>query len=635
MRWVWWLAWLGWLLAPAVPPPSVVLVTVDTLRADRLGCYGARNLSTPALDELAAAGILFQQAIAQNPTTLPSHASILTGTYPGVHGVVDFGFPLGPGNVTLAEVFQSRGYRTAAFVGALILDAHGGSGAGFDQGFETYEDGFTPSQDPKLRYETLERRADAVVRRAAKWMEGVGDQPFFAWIHLFDPHDPYEPPEPFRSRYRARPYDGEVAFTDAAIGQLLSVLKQRGLYEKSVITVIADHGESLGEHGEPAHGLFLYDSVVRIPWILKPPKDDLAGLVYRGQVRSVDVAPTLLQLSGIQIPETMQGTGLLSRLKEGQTLDHLPAYSETFYPRFQFGWSPLRSVRDGRYKYIQAPQPELYDLQADAGELRNLHGQQAARAHYLRATLARFSVEHKTAGAGDPALLERLRSLGYLAYAGSAPPEGTGPAADPKEKVKLYRWMREATLASERGDFAQALPRLEAVIAEDPGVFSAHALLGHGFYRQGQHRKAIASFERALQLRPDEPNALFYRAASHLQLGEYEEALRNFQQSARIAPAHFRVHHSMGVAFLKLGRVEEAVQAFERAVQVAPSEPEGHVSLGRMYVYQRRPEEALQEFRAALALDEKNTEVYRHMADAFLLKGDRESAAQALRKSRR
>lgn len=621
--------------------PNVVLITVDTLRADRLGCYGYRAAATPNIDRLAADGVLFLQAIAQSPTTIPSHASILTGTYPLWHGARDFGFALAPDNLTIAEALKGHGYNTAAFVGSLILDAHRGFGRGFDQGFDCYYDDFVFDDSPRARWETIERRADRVVAEALRWIEAAKTKPFFVWLHIFDPHDPYDPPEPYRSAFARSPYDGEIAFSDAALGRLFEYLKAENLYSSALIILTSDHGEGLGEHKEPAHGLFLYDSTLHVPLIIKLPENRLAGTVYGGQVRSIDIFPTALQALELPRADGIQGVGLISHLMGKKKID-LEAYAESFYPRHQFGWSELRALRSGRYKYILAPRPELYDLRSDPRELNNLHDRNLALAGQLKQKL--IEVERRYARAStaparfahDPALLERLRSLGYAGYMGAQPSAASsaGAAADPKDKVEVYNQLRAALLASEANDNARAISMLERLIAREPGFFNAHYLIGHSYYRAGRFAEAASAFERALAIRRDDPNATLYLALARFRLDDYDSALAGFKRAAELVPSSFQAHHSLGVTYLKLKRTDEALAAFERAVEVDPANVEGRISLGRMYAYKRDFARAFAEFEAALKLDSKNARVYYYLAEAYTRAGEAQRAAEAIRKAR-
>ncbi len=354
---------------PAAPDANAILITVDTLRSDHLECYGYRGVRTPAINLLAVDGVRFEQDISQAPLTLPSHCSILTGMWPRSTGVRDqAGFTLSPDRPRLAAVLKMAGFQTAAFAGSSILNAETGLG----QGFDAYTN-VSPAIGGAPGAEGLERRGDQVMADALRWIQEPGRRArFFAWIHLFDPHTPYSPPEPYRTEYKTSPYDGEIAFVDSQIGRLCTELQAKGLYDKTLIVFTSDHGEGLGEHGEEAHGFFLYDSTLRVPLIVKFPESRWKGRVVGDQVRGIDLAPTILDALGIAAPPRMQGRTLM-KLAAGEQAGAPPAaFSETYYPYYHFGWSPLIAIRAGSYKYVQAPKPELYDLSADRGETNNL-----------------------------------------------------------------------------------------------------------------------------------------------------------------------------------------------------------------------------------------------------------------------
>jgi choline-sulfatase len=348
---------------------DLVVVTLDTTRYDRLGCYGSKEVETPNLDRLAAGGVLFENAISPTPLTLPAHSSLFTALEPGGHGVRDNGgFRLADERTTLAEVLRDRGWATGGFVATYVLDHRWG----IAQGFDRYYDDFDLSKYRSVSMGDIQRRGDDVVRHAMEWIGSVSGRRFFAWIHLYDPHSPYDPPEPFASRYAKRPYDGEIAWTDSLVGEILAGLDRLGLRRRTVVAVIGDHGESLGEHGENGHGYFVYEPSVHVPFLLSTPYAALAGKRVGTVVRHVDFSPTMLALLGIEDALHGQGRSLVPLLA-GTDAGRAPeGYSESFYARFHYGWSELRALRTERYHFIEAPRPELYDLAEDRGETRNL-----------------------------------------------------------------------------------------------------------------------------------------------------------------------------------------------------------------------------------------------------------------------
>ena len=431
-----------WILAAAVAssappqkpptPTGILIVTLDTTRADYLTAYGSSRVLTPNLDRLAAEGVVFEQASTVAPLTVPAHCSLFTGLLPPQHGVRDNGGRLSAHHQTLAEILRGRGFHTAAFVASVVL----GPGRGLDAGFDVYEAGLTKGRRVAGG---LQRPADHVVDDAVAWLEARDDSPFFAWVHLYDPHAPYDPPEPHRTAYRDDPYAGEIAFVDEQVGRLLNVLDRRRLLEHTAVVVTADHGESLHEHGEPGHGFFIYDSVIRVPLIVRA-----AGIAPRrvpDVVRIIDVMPTVLRLTGASAAGT-DGVSLLPLMTgAAQSLD-LEAYAESETPE-RFGWSRLRSLRAGRFKLIDAPRPELYDIATDPAELQNLHATRPTIAATMSLRLSRLTRRLSSPGADDPGrptaeTIAQLTALGYVGGARPAGVRGDGVLPDPKDHIDEY-----------------------------------------------------------------------------------------------------------------------------------------------------------------------------------------------------
>src|SRR5437660_5997097 len=363
----------------APPHPNVVLITLDTTRADRMGFLGSDRGLTPNLDALAREATIFPRAYAQVPLTTPSHAAILTGTYPQFNHVNNMGDPLGKGLPFLPEILHRNGYKTAAFVGALVLDPTK-LAPGFERGFDVYDAGFHRRRPGEDNYHSLERRGQEVLSRAVAWLNKHSGGPFFLWIHLYDPHDPYTPPEPYRTRYQAVPYDGEIAYTDSVVGKLIGELRARNLFDACLIAVMADYGEAFGEHGETHHGIFLYDETIHIPLLFKLPRQHAATRVET-RVGLVDVAPTILRALHLPVPDAMQGQSLLHFMttdKAVQSGAHsAPSltraiYSESGYGHLSFGWSMLKAWRTGYYLYVDAPERKLYEQTSDAGAMTTL-----------------------------------------------------------------------------------------------------------------------------------------------------------------------------------------------------------------------------------------------------------------------
>jgi arylsulfatase A-like enzyme len=511
----------------AQPLTSVLLVTVDTLRADRVGAYGDTEARTPQLDALAREGVLFEAAFTPVPLTLPAHATLLTGLLPPQHGVRGNGsFSLGRAPLTLAQAMKRRGLATAAFVGAFPVARR----FGLDRGFDVYDDVF--ERAPGLRFDFAERRADRVVDAASSWLASTPGA-VCLWVHLYDPHAPYDPPEGFRG---PDPYRGEVAFADAMLGRLLRVWDSRP--EPSVVAVTSDHGEAFGEHGEESHGLFVYDTTLRVPLVLRGAGLPQARRVAE-RVTIADVAATLAGLAGAEPPP---GTSLMRFASPSPAPSAGPLYAETLAPRLDFGWSELRSWRDNRYKYVRAPRPELYDLVADPGETRNLaesSPQVTARLEaQLAAALARWGDGESRRGR-DPEAAERLRSLGYVQG-----PEGRGSGADPKDRVEVAHLIARAV-----GPFAtpQELIAAYAQIARrDPDNPLVSFRLADALLRAGRTREAVPLFRKVVASDPRSPDPYVGLATALAQQGQLDGARQALEQALRVDAASGQAHFNLG-----------------------------------------------------------------------------------------
>jgi len=582
-------------------PASVVLITLDTTRADRMGFLGSQRGLTPALDALAGEGVAFERAYAQAPVTTVSHATILTGTYPWFHGVRHFGDPLPAGAPYLPDILHSRGYKTAAFVGALVLDAREGLAPGFDRGFDTYDAGFGVRLAGQDRYKTLERRAQDVVDRALAWLERAGPGPFFLWVHLYDPHDPYEPPAPFSARFPDAPYDGEIASTDRAVGRLVEALRARPLWDRTLVALCADHGESLGDHGEDTHGVFLYDASLHVPLLIKRPGGKSAGRRVSGRVGLVDLAPTVLEEIGLEIPPTVQGRSLRSALDGGHAEDR-PSCGETAYPQRAFGWSPLRSLRVDRFLLVEGPRRELYDQAADPGARSNLGEERPQVADRIAAEMNRLC---RAAPAPDPGatpgrvdadLAERLAALGYV---GGFRPSATASAVDPKDKIGVANTLHSAIMAAESGDTARAVPLLERVVASEPGIPMAQLQLGVARVRQRRYAQALPPLRRAIELQPESPMAHYAIGACLLETGDPATAARHYEIAVRLRPGWADAHFLLGRTYARLDRNVDAIAALRAGLSVDPLHAHANLLLGRLLLAQGRPDEAVPFLRRA------------------------------------
>ncbi|HET7452545.1 MAG TPA: sulfatase-like hydrolase/transferase [Thermoanaerobaculia bacterium] len=640
-------------------PTNVLLVTIDTVRADHLGAYGFHAAETPNLDRLATEGVRFDDAMSAVPLTLPSHATILSGLLPPHHGLRNNGAGKFPADRdTLATRFAAAGYRTGAFVGAFVLDHR----FGLARGFDTYDDEIPrdPSAPSALE---AERPGREVVDRALGWLGKPDTRPFFAWVHLYDAHAPYDPPEPFRSRHTDSPYDGEIASVDAQVGRLFQWLDANGRAKDTIVAVAADHGESLGEHGELTHGFFLYQPTLHVPLLLRAPGLS-RGSVVRLPVSLTDLAPTLAGLARLPLAST-DGRDLSASLLSGRAPPAADLYAETQYPR-AFGWSGLTALRRRNLKFIEAPRSELFDLASDSAESRNLLGAGSSRPD-LAARIAEFQRGERAPESAGPNRSEdaaRLASLGYITPSAAAPPPGGG-LRDPKDMAAAFRKFEDAHWDLVGGRLKEAREKLTAVVGEDPGNPIFLDTLGHAYRRLGDYptaiawyRKAVAAspdasdtrydlavtlqeagrfpealqeIEQALQRDPSRPEAFDVLGIARLSEGKPDEALAQFDKAAELDPTSARTQNNRGNVLRELKRFEEAEAAYRRAIALAPSYADPWNGLGALEVEESRPKEAVVCFARAIALAPENHEARLNLGIALETAGDLDSAVAAYR----
>ena len=501
------------------------MIVVDTLRSDRLPFYGYAKGVTPALSSLREDSILFESAWSHVPLTLPSHASLFTGTLPGVHRVLDNGgYRLGPGSPTLAQVLRREGYATGGAVSCVVL-----SGAtGISRGFDFWEDRIEP-EAPGLAANRVQRPGLETAKLLEEWLDVSKGDRLFAFFHLYEPHTPYEPPEPFRSRF-ADPYDGEVAAADAAVGSFLDDLKRRGLYEKSLVVFLSDHGEGLGDHGEDEHGVFLYREAIQVPLLVKLPspkageRPPLAGSRVTAPVQLVDVLPTIATTVGVPGFVPAPGTLSLVRLAAGDPAPERRILSETFYPRIRFGWSELHSLVDGAWQFIDAPKPELYDLHTDPGEARNLVSDKSGPIRAMKADLEKRKSAFVAPEAVDEEEAKKLASLGYLTMTTAA----SGSLPDPKDEIGTLGLLKEGLGLAKADRVAESTEVLKRLLARNPRIVDAWEAYAQGLARLGRTEEALAAIRKTVELSPpDRTNYLISVANLCLEVSRPEEAIRN------------------------------------------------------------------------------------------------------------
>ena len=532
----------------AATKPNIVLITLDSARADRMGFLGSRKGWTPGLDNLARQGIVFEHAYSQSPLTVESNATILTGAYPQTHRASDLAVPLVATLPYLPDLLHARGYRTAAFVGSILLDPQNGPFQGYDRGFDSYDAAFHLPQRGEDHYQSVERRGDQVVQRAIKWLAGNPPQPFFLWMHLHDPHAPNTS------------YDHAVAATDAAVGKLLNFLRAQKLYDDALIVVASNHGESLGAHGEDAHGIFLYDETIRVPLVVKLPQNKTAGKRVANRARLLDIAPTVLEASGIPVPSEMQGQSLL-RIAQSSSQADQPAYARSDLPQQGFGCSPLESWRAGKYLYVRAPQPELYDLSADPAATHNLAQTSKATLDTIAAQLQAFDSHFgkqagTSAGSGlTSSEMQKLASLGYVGLQKSG--SGVNPAAtgtDPKDVIAIANKALAGLLDVEDGKPEKAVPALRQVLSIRPNTYLAQYGMGAALVQQQQYSEAIGYLHQAIELQPDSAWAHYAMGLSLMKTGDFKTASVHLEIAAGRLPAFAALHSTLAEVYLHLGR---------------------------------------------------------------------------------
>lgn len=590
---------------------NLLVVTLDTTRADRIGAYGYEGVETPAIDRLAREGVVFEHTMAVAPLTLPAHCSIFTGRFPPGHGVRDNGgFFLSPRQLTLATVLEKEGFKTGAVVGAFVLDGKWG----LNQGFDTYVDQFELPETRGFSIGEVQRPGNEVVDRALPWLEKVKGNRFFAWLHFYDPHAPYEPPEPFATRYAEHPYLGEIAFVDSQVARIVAFLEQNRLLDRTIVAVIGDHGESLNQHGEGTHGFFIYEATTRVPFIVRAPFERLRGRRVADPVRSVDLMPTVLDLLGIAPPPAIDGVSLAPLMTGGRRSMDLEGYAEALYPLHHFGWSEMRAWRAGRYKAIDAPRPELYDLDRDPHETTNLYAERRTVADGM---IARLRTLEKEAAADDsvarPApevdteTRARLAALGYVGSFVATVSGSKTDRADPKDKIELFNMMVDAreTRHNEQNSAAsleKAVALYKRVVAADPNVIDAWFNLGNLHARLRRYPEAIEYFKHALELKPDYDLPVINMANAYRQMGRDDAALAGYERYLSIDPKNAHVHYQVGEIHLDRGDEAKAEASFRKALEINPREAAALNAIGVLAFKHGDAAAAERDVRSALAI---------------------------------
>ena len=639
---------------------NVLLLTIDTLRADRLG-YSGYDIETPHLDSLAFGGTAFLNAVCQVPLTLPSHASILTGTNPPFHGIKNNGDYLNKEMTTLTEILKARGYATAAFIGAFPVDSQ----FGLDQGFDLYDDEYnTPEY---LQPHGPQRLAEAVLISAAKWLRENQAKKFFIWIHYYDPHDPYLPPPPFDQKYKDRLYDGEIAYTDVYVGKLIALLTETNLLEKTLVVAVGDHGEDLYEHNEPGHGIFLYDTTMKVPLIMSCPGIIPKDNKISQQVRTVDIMPTILDIIKIDIPRFVQGLSLIPVI-QGKELN-LESYAETYFPLISNGWSELKSIRTKKWKYIQAPKPELYSLEDDPGELKNLLDVNGRVARDLKKRLERYeeeiSLSQKAAAeALSSEAREKLMALGYVA--GSVP-EDKRKRLDPKDMVSIIKDISQGLHLFRQGRLDEAEKTLIEIRKKDPLNPLVLRMLGNIYQKRKEWDKAIEILELAvranstdvdsfhhlaisyfenddiakameiarvvLHLRPNYLKTLLFLASVHESMNQAEEALGYLEQAIEVDPTNLEIRLEYAEALMSHEEYEEAAVVLNDMIRQDPAFDLSYLVLSSLYEESEQWIKAMEVLESAVANGTKNVKILTKLAQHLQKADQYERSLGLLRKA--
>ena len=546
---------------PAAPgKPNIILITLESTRADRVGFMGSKN-PTPNLNNLAKQSIVFERAYAQAPLTVSSHATILSGTYPQTHQASEMGIPLAVTLPYLPDLLHRRDYRTAAFVGSIELDSRKGFAQGFDRGFDTYDAEFHLIQPGEKGTSSTQRDAAQVVTRAISWLNENAKGPFFLWIQLNDP-----------GATSAAAYDHAVTSADAAVGKLLSSLRAEKLYDDSAIVVTADHGESMGEHGEDGHGIFLYDDTIRVPLLVKLPVNQLAGKRVPGRVRLLDIAPSILEAAGIPVPSQMQGQSLLRMAKSNPDTDQ-PVYSRSDLPQQAFEWSLLESWRTGKYLYVRAPKPELYDLSADPGASHNLAQSSKAILETMAAQLSAFNSHFgaagKTAATGlSSSEMEKLASLGYVGLQKPGSAANTSvKGTDPKDAIATANKTFAAMKALDNGRREKAIALFRELLTSQPNIYLAQYGLGMALAQQQQYADAIQHLHKAIELHPESAWAQYGMGVCLTKTGDFKASAVHLEIASSRLRSFPLLHSLLADVYERLGRKDDAQRERAKAAQ--------------------------------------------------------------------
>jgi len=600
--------------------PNIILISIDTCRADYLSCYGYPRKVTPSIDGVADQAVRFEHAITPVPLTLPAHCSMLTGTIPpyhGVHGNTDY--QLGGSNITLAEILHDHGYRTAAFVSAFVLDGK----FGLDQGFDYYNDQF---EEEHKYLQIAERRGQEVTRLTNAWLEQNRHERFFLFLHYFDPHADYRPPEPFASTFNNSPYAGEIAYADHCIGEVIEKLKELGVYDSSLIIITADHGEGLGEHSEGEHGFFIYQSTVRVPLIIKPPHCRKARKIS-AQAALLDIVPTVLGFLDIPTPSYLHGKDLCGYFESNNaSIETRHIYCESLYPTIH-GCNPLRGVVSDCWKYIWTSEPELYNLVQDPCELNNLVSEEKTRAGNLRNRLKHIlAVQSHTEQLDSKLDLDaqsraRLESLGYVGgrMKDSLEPDSRKP--DAKKFIDYHRLSRKYTLYLDRKQFDRAKKTCAEMLSQYENVTRTYYLWGYAAFMEGEMGEAVTNFAKYLQTNPDDPEGHYRLGLALARQNRHTEAVAHYRKALQSEPNDYMVHGNLGLSLSQIGKPDEAVKHFTEVLRLNPEDGDAHANIAVALVLQNKLDQAIIHYNKALQFKPNDSLVHINLGKALIHEG--------------
>lgn len=651
---------------------NLLLVTIDTLRADHLPAYGYTKIHTPNLDRLANESFVFEDVIAQVPMTLPSHASILTGLLPPAHGVHDnAGFILDSKVNTLAETLKTRNYKTAAFISAFILDSQ----FGLDQGFDFYSDNFSLIK-ANVDSTHVSRRADETELEVEPWLRKNFDQKFFLWVHYYDPHDPYNPPEPYKTEYVSAPYDGEIAYTDHVFGKLYDLLDELQLKEKTIVVMTGDHGEGLGDHKEQTHSIFIYNATQHVPLMIRLPK--IKPKRIKGIVSHVDLVPTVLEWLGIQPGQNIQGKSLIP-LIEGKDHSSRAAYSESIFPELHYGFSPLKRITTDQYEFIDAPRPELYDRINDPTELKNLIKEKPEIADTMRERLNEIlkssQITAKQTQTMDPETEEKLRAMGYVGTIIASTPESL--KIDPKDKIDLLESISQAHQALTKKNFSFVVETTTRILQQEPNMVDAHYLLASAYLNLNETEKALAEMMNTIRLKPDHSQTLYNLAFYYQLQGNFNEAEKWYLQLLKVVPEHLSacmnlvdlyrkksepekakiylakivasyekalketevaenragLLEKLAQAYFASGDLDQSEKTLKEVIQLMPNRPMAHFHMGAIYQQKNEIDKAIAEFQAESKVSPNDFKTFYNLGSLYRQSGKLQASIQSFQKA--